>query len=252
MIRVFMVLCLAVAACGQSFDVAAVKRNTSYVPAPAGSPDAPPPPAAPPSLKAAPNGVTIENATLKVCLQWAYKVQPRQVSGPTWIENDRYDIRGKTDGPVSQDELRTMLQNLLRERFKLVVRTETKESEVNALVVGKGGSKLKPSAPGSSVTRNVNLRPDGATRIVAQNVGLDFLAPLLWVPIFDPVVDQTGLKGTFDFTFERPPMRAPDAGAMLANLSQALESQLGLKLVPRKLPMLNVVVDRGDKNPIPN
>ena len=236
----------------QSFDVASVRKNTSYLPSPPGGPEAPPPPPPPPVLRPTPTGITIENATLKYCLQWAYDVRPSQVSGPGWLSQNRYDIYAKTGEPVPPEKLKLMLQALLTERFKLVLHRDTKQAPVLALVAMPGGSKLEPSKPGTASSRKIGSLPGGATRVVAENTGVDFLEQFLGLPIWDPVVNQTGLTGGFDFTFERPPMRAPDVDTMLANLVEAMKRQLGLKLEPRKAPMETIAIERGEQNPVEN
>jgi uncharacterized protein (TIGR03435 family) len=73
----------------------------------------------------------------------AYHLTEYQLSGgPGWLDNDRFDIEGRAATPAGEEQLRAMLNTLLAERFKLVVRHESKEMPVYALTVGKKGSKL--------------------------------------------------------------------------------------------------------------
>ena len=81
----------------------------------------------------------MENVRLSSALKWAYQLQDFQISGPPWIQSDRYDIIAKTEAPVSEGELRRRLQNLLAERFKLVSHHETKVLPAFELTVGKEG-----------------------------------------------------------------------------------------------------------------
>jgi uncharacterized protein (TIGR03435 family) len=83
---------------------------------------------------------------IKELIATAYKVKPYQISGPDWIANQRFDIVAKIPDGASKDDAPKMLQALLEDRFKLVVHRESKEHPVLALVVGKGGPKLKESA----------------------------------------------------------------------------------------------------------
>lgn len=84
-----------------------------------------------------------------------------------------------------------------------------------------------------------------------MNTGVAYLEQILSLPVWDPVVNLTGLTGGFDFTFERPPYRGqPDD--ILADVNAALQRQLGLRLEPRKAPLEMIVIERGDPNPIPN
>lgn len=87
--------------------------------------------------------------TVKQLMVLAYGVKLYQISGPDWINNQRFDIAAKVPDGASKDDIPKMLQSLLEERFKLVLHRETKEHPVMALVVGKGGPKMKesPEAP---------------------------------------------------------------------------------------------------------
>jgi uncharacterized protein (TIGR03435 family) len=83
---------------------------------------------------------------LRELIATAYKVKPYQITGPDWLASQRFDIVAKLPAGASKDDVPLMLQALLAERFKLVAHLETKEHPVLALVVGKGGPKLKESA----------------------------------------------------------------------------------------------------------
>jgi uncharacterized protein (TIGR03435 family) len=76
----------------------------------------------------------------------AYNVKGYQITGPKWLDSERFDIVAKVPKGATKEEARVMLQNLLAERFKLSLHRETKELPVYGLVVGKNGSKLKESA----------------------------------------------------------------------------------------------------------
>jgi uncharacterized protein (TIGR03435 family) len=89
--------------------------------------------------------VDIGNLSLKDLLTIAYSVKNYQVSGPDWLAGQRFDIVAKLPEGATRDQVPAMLQALLAERFHLVVRQGSKEQSVYALVVGKGGPKLKES-----------------------------------------------------------------------------------------------------------
>ena len=93
-----------------------------------------------------PGSVTLSTVTLKTVITTAYGVKDYQVSGPAWINSDRYDVIGKSAGPATDGELRQMLQPLLAERFKLALHRETKDLPVYVLTAGKNTSKLHQSA----------------------------------------------------------------------------------------------------------
>lgn len=82
---------------------------------------------------------------LRELIVMAYKVKPYQISGPDWLANQRFDIVAKYPDGATKKDVPQMLQALLEDRFKLTLHRETKEHPVLALVMGKGGSKLKDS-----------------------------------------------------------------------------------------------------------
>lgn len=84
---------------------------------------------------------------LKQLIAIAYKVKVYQVSGPSWLDSTRFDIEAKLPERASKDDVPAMLQNLLQERFKLAAHLDSSEHKVLALVVAKGGPKLKESPP---------------------------------------------------------------------------------------------------------
>lgn len=83
---------------------------------------------------------------LKSLLTYAYGVKPYQITGPDWMASTRFDIVAKMPEGSTKEDAPKMLQSLLEDRFKLVAHHTTAEHPVLALVVGKGGPKLKPSS----------------------------------------------------------------------------------------------------------
>jgi uncharacterized protein (TIGR03435 family) len=77
----------------------------------------------------------------------AYKVKPHQISGPDWLNVERFDILAKIPEGATKDQMPEMLQALLKERFKLTFHKDLKDHAIYALIVGKGGLKLKESPP---------------------------------------------------------------------------------------------------------
>jgi uncharacterized protein (TIGR03435 family) len=82
---------------------------------------------------------------IKELIATAYKVKPYQITGPDWIGTQRFDIVAKMPEGASKDDAPKMLQTLLEDRLKLAVHRESKEHPVLALLVGKGGPKMKAS-----------------------------------------------------------------------------------------------------------
>jgi uncharacterized protein (TIGR03435 family) len=96
---------------------------------------------------------------LKELIQVAYKVKPFQITGPDWMGTARWDIKAKMPSGSTKEDAPVMLQSLLEERFKLSVHRETKDHPVLALVVGKGGPKLKETEPAKPFDENAPLKP---------------------------------------------------------------------------------------------
>jgi uncharacterized protein (TIGR03435 family) len=91
--------------------------------------------------------VDIGGMPLTTLIQQAFAVKPFQVIAPDWARDSRWDILAKLPEGGSQEQVPEMLKALLVDRFKLVVHSDNKELPVYALVVGKGGLKMKPSVP---------------------------------------------------------------------------------------------------------
>jgi uncharacterized protein (TIGR03435 family) len=176
-----------------------------------------------------------------------------QVSGlPGWARTDTFDIEAKMDDatlaalqklpPKEQSRQRLfMLQALLADRFKLRIHRETKEMPIYALVVAKGGFKLKESqAP-------VTMWSSGGNRITITAGQIDNLAFGLSGVVDRIVVNQSGITGKYDIALKWTPddqQGTPDAGPTLFT---ALDEQLGLKLVPEKGPVDTFVVDHVER-----
>ena len=92
-----------------------------------------------------PGQITYNNVTVKDVVMNAYGVKRFQISGPGWLDSERYDIVAKLPRGATKAEFMVMLQNLLAERFKLTLHREKKDLPMYALVVGKNGPKLKES-----------------------------------------------------------------------------------------------------------
>jgi uncharacterized protein (TIGR03435 family) len=144
---------------------------------------------------------------------------------------------------------------MLRERLALDVRVDQKDAPAYDLVVAKNGPKLKESAPGTKESGGLSMRPEnGAMLVTASGMRLKTFVLNMSFPAGRPIIDKTGLTGLYDielrFTPERPLVAAggvgaapsaPDATPSAPSLADALDEQLGLKLVSSRGPM-NVIV----------
>jgi uncharacterized protein (TIGR03435 family) len=101
-----------------------------------------------------PGHLTYNNLSLKNMLVNAFGVKGYQISGPAWLDSERFDMVAKVPQGATKEQVRVMMQNLLKERFHLVVHHETKELPMYAMVVGKSGPKMKesPEDPPPSAT----------------------------------------------------------------------------------------------------
>ncbi len=193
--------------------------------------------------------------TLSGLVTLAYNVTADQVSGgPGWAQiqgGDMYDIVAKAEGPgaPTMTQAREMLRNLLADRFRLAVHSETKDLPVFELIVGKNGSKLKESAsdaqPSGGATHNGPL-----TRVIQTKRTIAQLVLMLAPSVDRPVVDKTGLLGTYDFSYEFANVNPStlDSGGGGASIYTAVEKDLGLKLVPAKRPTEILVIDHAEKS----
>lgn len=203
------------------------------------------------------------NMPLAPLLLTAYDITERQIAIPASFPNDRYDVAAKADHAVSADEMRGMLQQLLIDRFKLVVHRETKEVPVYALVIAKGHPKLHPGEEHNSdagprtPSRAGGTEPQRGHLIFRNESMPDFAWALSRTAgIGDSlVVDRTGLTGRYDFelTFARDSAQPTDAAdrenAVPAEspIFSALKEQLGLRLEPKKAPVEFLVIDHVEK-----
>jgi uncharacterized protein (TIGR03435 family) len=223
------------------------------------------------------------NMPLSVYIMFAYKMSPGTAAAmdkqvPGWVMTEKYDITAKTDKhDVTKDEMRLMMRSLLAERFKLTIHSETQQQPVYGLVLAKPGTlgpKLVAHPASAPCDTNPFQQPPdakapppdpvaggfpticggivglpnstpGMITLGARNVPLGQLASVLTGlgNLGRPVLDQTGLTGTYDFVLELVPVprgaptdAANDSATDSAGpgLEQALKEQLGLKLESKK------------------
>lgn len=248
-----------------------------------------------------------DNCGLSLLVTQAYDIKYYQLSAPSWMDTERFNISAKVPDGATKEQFYLMLQNLLAERFKLIIHRDQKEMQVCDLVVVKGGSKLKQSVdkpPAQEVVGNPQLsvvdgkpvldkdgflvRPPGPNppkgrvevgmggkgRIRAEGETMQDLSERLSSVLAKPVIDATGLKGTYDYSliFDLPAAMggrrnttlAPAGGSDANNplgaasddtgtpIESAIQSQLGLKLVSKKGPVDIIVIDHVEKVPTEN
>ena len=196
------------------------------------------------SLSSGHGRVTMTNVTLKRAVMSAYVVGPNQVfGGPSWFDSINFDIAAKAAIPTDDDALlMRMLQALLADRFKLVVHHETRVIQAYALEVLKQGPKLEKSEAGED-SINVSRSAMDATHIT-----LDRFVEALSRELDHPVVNHTGLTGTFNLKLQWEPERADGAGGTdRPSIFTAVQEQLGLRLHAEKAPVDTIVIDHAEQ-----
>jgi uncharacterized protein (TIGR03435 family) len=196
--------------------------------------------------------LTVRNMTVRALIQTAYGKRDFQITGgPAWITSECFDIDAKAERP--QRATHDMEKMLLASRFHLQVHRETKETSVYSLVVARGGLKMKLSADQTEPEKGgpKELAPG---RIVGEGVPLYVIVNLLSNMLGRAVVNNTGLTGKYDVNLQPLPdsLQLPTDPADplipmdILNLVivEAVEKQLGLKLVAIKAPEEVLVIDR--------
>jgi len=233
---------------------------------------------------------------LNTFIGFAYKLAPFQMadafaSAPKWLSTGFYDIEAEAQGNPTKDQMRLMMQSLLADRLKLAVHFETKELPVLALTQvkpGKPGPKLLPHSQGppcpdeykgpepgvmpdprkdvfppNCVAGQSRGMPDGTWFVGSRNTTMATAAITFYSSgsmageIDRPVVDHTGLEGTFDFVLQYKPGESnrfapPGAAAPSGEFGgtpfvEALRQQLGLKLVRTKAPVRTLAIDHVER-----
>jgi uncharacterized protein (TIGR03435 family) len=234
---------------------------------------------------------TVRNLTLGRLISNAYS--PRKIVGaPDWLSSEKYDIDAKVEDSVAEKsrklpleqqwaQIMPMLQSALEERFQLKMSHESQELPVYALVVAKGGPKLTPTTlppfdPEQQGAANDQTRVNGNAAAGTRGSRMpeygQFIATGQPIAVIlgtlsrelggQIVLDQTGLKGEYDFTLKWTPdsgfaastaASGQDSGtAPLPDPSgtsvfTALREQLGLKLEAKKAPVDVLVIDHVER-----
>jgi uncharacterized protein (TIGR03435 family) len=233
-----------------------------------------------------PDGISIHGVPMKMLLREAFDVEDdRILNGPAWLKN-RYDIEAKVDADTAPklkdlkvDQRRAMMLPLLQDRLNLKFHHETRELPTYALVVARGGVKMKPSAPDDpsqpdgppqpADPASIDNKPrmgrhsfmmNGRGHLESTGTTIQVLAHVLAEQLGRTVIDKTALTGNYDYTLQWTPddMGTPmagDAGPGKADVSPeaggptlftAVEEQLGLKLEASKGMVDVIVIDHID------
>jgi uncharacterized protein (TIGR03435 family) len=238
--------------------------------------------------------VNFTNIRLKDMIDLAWDLNENDsevlVNAPKWVNDDRYDILAKVSResngtsasggsgnlPMDIYEVQLMLQALLIERFQMKAHMEDRPIDSYALVAAN--PKLKPADPTTRTLCKEGPGPDGkdprltnpilnrlltCQNMTMQQIGEE-LQHVAGGYIYNPVLDQTGLKGSYDFTlsFSSADRVLPNAGGSSSTTTSepngalsvfdAVNHQLGLKLEKQKRPLPVLVIDHIEEKPTEN
>jgi uncharacterized protein (TIGR03435 family) len=220
---------------------------------------------------------TAQGVSLQDLIVFAYNIQPYQiVDGPAWLDVERWDVAA-TGAPGTPEDVLRALQQLLADRFSLVVRRETRELPVYALTMarsdGRLGEQMKRAALDCNAARaeaqKTGIIPPDAKRLcfVQGRVGgiriggapLSDFAAMLSTRLQRTVIDRTGLSGAWDLTLTytpEPQQIAKGAGSPLEpaldvdpngpSIFTAVQEQLGLKLEALSAPVAVLAIQRAE------
>jgi uncharacterized protein (TIGR03435 family) len=242
------------------FEVASVKPNTS------GSGSM--------SMGSQPGGgFRAVNSPLRSLIQTAFGVRDSELVGaPDWISSERFDVTARAATELTREAQSSALQTLLRERFKLTAHRDTREVPVYLLVLARGDRRLGPGLRPSQIDCSPQARAarppsSGAGAAVGQAAGpatrpecgsfsagptltsggvtLAQLAVSLSRQTDRPVLDRTGLTGSFDVDLKwSNQTKVTDDGP---SFFTAVQEQLGLRLEAGRGPQEILVIDSVER-----
>jgi len=214
----------------------------------------------------------VHNANMVDLVATAHGFNQNEVlEGPSWLEEDRFDVVAKLPPDSTPDTQKAMLRALLEDRFKLAAHVDKRPMPALALTVGKkvlfkesdgtgdsGHCDFKAPPPPAPVPRPADGPPSQPAAptftIDCRNMTMQRFSEELRGMFGNndkPVVDHTGLKGSWDFSFKFQPNFQAPAGDDSA-FPEAIEKQLGLKMVPSHEDVPVLIVDRVKEKPTPN
>src|SRR5688572_11567407 len=233
-----------------SFEVASVRENTS--------------PATMMSYRWEPGGLRVSNMPVEGLLIFAYGITSPEmlIDVPSWVRTARFDITASLSDAHSRPDIerRTALQNLLVDRFKLVVRRASQDVDVFSLVkvaptpgpsmrIGATKCAAASAAVPGGDSPQCRFTADRAKGIVEGRMTMNDLAAVLRTVVAKPVIDRTALRDEYDITLRW----APEVGGVTlaptdgASIFTAVEEQLGLRLVAGKAPANAYIIEHIER-----
>jgi uncharacterized protein (TIGR03435 family) len=204
------------------------------------------------------------NTNLNDLIAFAYGLHSKQIiDAPPWFGVDLFDIEAKpdTEGRPNQKQMQTMVKKLLTDRFQLKFHPDKRDLSVYVLTVASGGPKMTKSTAAPNDPSAFFFRALGD--LTVRNQSMEDFATWMQSGVMDkPVVDQTELKGKYDFQLKWTPDESQFAqfrgtGAVVPppsndanappSLYTAIQEQVGLKLGPAKAPDNVIVIEHAEK-----
>jgi uncharacterized protein (TIGR03435 family) len=217
--------------------------------------------------------VDVRNMSLKLMIAAVYKTPDGTISGPAWLSSARYDIVAKAPPTSTQDQLFEMMKTMLAERFKMRYHMQQKSVLAYVLIAPKKSPNLSPSTGAKKTSCDPAPAhaggddPAGMNHRVCHGLTMADLARQLAVLAPEyieglPVVDQTGVKGAYDFKLDWVSRRAyaaavganngaPPSDERVLSIFDAVE-KLGLRLENRNQSLDVIVIDSIERNPTAN
>ncbi len=283
MIRYIAFAALAAGAFGQSFEVASIRPKPFEQVIKEGAAGGAM------GMEITPEQVRIAAMHMAQLIRAAYDIKDSQLEGPDWIVDPdglpaMFEVEAKLPAGATRDQVPVMLQNLLKDRFKLAAHKGSKELDTYALIVGKDGPAFKAKETSDlpqttttvtqgergevTVVRNgtkQTITPGRGTRVEASTINglVDYLSPLMG----KPVLDKTGLTGSYNIVLQVVPTgplpgMPTDPKELLTFLQEnadlvhapfvAAVEKLGLKLERQKSSVEMIVVEHAEKTPTDN
>jgi uncharacterized protein (TIGR03435 family) len=231
-VKPLLLLCASLLA-AQTFEVASVKRAAPQTGTGSRITGAVP--------QRDPGRVNYPSVDLKSIVAIAWHIDRDLITGPQWMDDERYDIVATFPAGATQSQVPQMLQHLLAERFHMTVHEETRSRTGLALLASKSGAKLtkakETSRPGYESSEDKvtfgKLTMSGFARLLSRFTGR-------------PVIDETGIAGEYDITLNAS-MEAMSSGVVSPPIQD-----LGLRLESRIVSAKFLIVDKADKVPTGN
>jgi len=215
-----------------------------------------------------PQRLTCTKQTLRTMLERAYHLRSAQIHGPSWLDEDIFDVAATIGSGATKEDTDQMLQRLLTARFQMSVRRSTRVQPIYALTAVNGDAKLPRSQPddddaaksremGHNAGRKAAaMRGHRIVAIMQAHMSMPELAESLSARLDRPVVDSTGITGAYriELVFA---LDGPDAGPDGATgpepttPSQAL-AELGLRLEKTNAPVEDLFIDKITRTPVQN